>query len=62
VLRLLAVRGRPGSFAGRTGHSGMIKITADIPHKVDEGTVYRQVRASRQSKRVVHPDPVRQSS
>ena len=42
-LGLLGVWCRPGSFAGRTGHSGMVKIIADIPFKVDEGTVYRQV-------------------
>mmetsp|Transcript_14072 Transcript_14072/g.19372 ORF Transcript_14072/g.19372 Transcript_14072/m.19372 type:complete len:167 (+) Transcript_14072:38-538(+) len=32
----------PGSFAGRTGHSGAAKIFANITTRVDGGTVYRQ--------------------
>jgi len=32
----------PGSFAGRTGHGGAVKVTADLAERVDGGTVFRQ--------------------
>jgi hypothetical protein len=41
----------PGSFAGRTGHSGMVKITADVPAPVDGGAVFRQARLPTPSSR-----------
>jgi len=32
----------PGSFAGRTGHSGAIRVFSNISTTIDGGTVYRQ--------------------
>jgi len=41
-IAIVNVTASPGSFAGRTGHSGAIKVFSNITAKIDGGTIYRQ--------------------
>ncbi|KAK3282840.1 hypothetical protein CYMTET_9436 [Cymbomonas tetramitiformis] len=41
-LSVVNVTASPGSFAGRTGHSGAVKLWVDFKEKIEGGTVQRR--------------------